>query len=70
MLSDVKLGYFEVITPQQYNEYPWWQGTQARAREAPWSKLSLRIPTFHWTLGLYQLTHFQVETCKSFSQEI
>ena len=25
MLSDVKLGHFEVITPQQYNGYPWWQ---------------------------------------------
>ena len=23
MLSDVKLGHFEVITPQQYNGYPW-----------------------------------------------
>ena len=24
MLSDAKLGHFEVITPQQYNGYPWW----------------------------------------------
>ena len=23
MLSDAKLGQFEVITPQQYNGYPW-----------------------------------------------
>ena len=23
MLSDAKLGHFEVITPQQYNGYPW-----------------------------------------------
>ena len=23
MLSDVELGHFEVITPQQYNGYPW-----------------------------------------------
>ena len=26
MLSDVKLGHFEVITPQQYNGYPWCHG--------------------------------------------
>ena len=26
MLCDVKLGHFEVITPQQYNGYPWCMG--------------------------------------------
>ena len=33
MLSDAKLGHFEVITPQQYNGYPWCQG---------WSQIGIR----------------------------
>ena len=38
MLSDVKLGHFEVITPQQYNGYPW---CIAKLKHAMESKLKL-----------------------------
>ena len=43
MLSDVKLGHFEVITPQQYNGYPWCSDGSNYVRSSMLDRLKPKI---------------------------